>query len=139
MYRMAPSIAILGADTAHSPLSFQRCGHGHPVMIMLSKDLEILMIERICRHHTPPLKAQISKHEESSPDTMHESEMDGLRRGLHASKKFVPCSFLYNEEGSKLYDEITEVSGYPTFNKHFVGLCKSLNADSCEFLFPGVV
>ena len=35
-----------------------------------------------------------------------------VRRGLSAARKFLPCQYLYDARGSRLFDEITTLEGY---------------------------
>jgi Histidine-specific methyltransferase, SAM-dependent len=61
-----------------------------------------------------PLRPVIdSQDEESCRGTKHDSELNQLWLGLSAAQKSVPCSFLYDQRGSQLYDEITAVSIQP--------------------------
>ena len=55
------------------------------------------------------LKLQDSQLQESAAD--HQSLITGLSR----SPKHLPCSYLYDGRGSKLYDDITELEEYYLF------------------------
>jgi uncharacterized SAM-dependent methyltransferase len=55
------------------------------------------------------LKLQDSHLQESAAD--HQSLLTGLSR----SPKHLPCSYLYDARGSKLYDDITELEEYYLF------------------------
>jgi L-histidine N-alpha-methyltransferase len=49
---------------------------------------------------------------ESSSDRELSSFADEVARGLRADRKSIPCRFLYDEEGSRLFEEICELPEY---------------------------
>jgi hypothetical protein len=62
-----------------------------------------------------------------------------LLQGLQGPQKSVPCRFLYDEEGSRLYEEITGCADYypylaelRLFQEHVAGMLKVQSMSVCQ-------